>query len=473
MNKNASANFETEFMTFHRKISDSGAQKWVISKFERLYHRLLMGDSGIISRQEIDPVLETPDADMLTGFENTGLEALPGTIIVKLNGGLGTSMGLDKAKSLLPVKNNLSFLDIIVRQLTVIRKRTGVALPLVFMNSQSTREDTLGYLKSYPKIFSKLPLDFVQCVIPKVRQTDLQPAEYPAQPMLEWCPPGHGDIYDSMFQTGILDLFLDEGYEYAFVSNADNLGAVIDLNILGYFAGEKFPFMMEVADRTSVDRKGGHLARSKDGRLTLREIAQCPEDEQEQFQNVSLYKYFNTNSIWLNLRAIKKRMVASGGFMDLPLICNSKTVNPTDPESEPVYHLETAMGAALSLFENACALRVPRTRFAPVKTCQDLVAVWSDAYILTPDYHVRLNPNRKNTVEAHLDPRYYRMIEDVKTRFPQGAPSLERCSEWTVKGDVVFGKNIVLRGKVTIIGADNRQSIVPDGTIIEDCEYRI
>src|SRR5438105_1204399 len=82
---------------------------------------------------------------------------------------------------------------------------------------------------------------------------------------LEWCPPGHGDIYTALVTSGMLDALLDAGYEHAFVSNSDNLGAVLDPRILAWFAAERIPFLMEVADRTEADRKGGHIAQRPGG----------------------------------------------------------------------------------------------------------------------------------------------------------------------------------------------------------------
>ena len=101
----------------------------------------------------------------------------------------------------------------------------------------------------------------------------------------------------------MLDTLLANGYEVAFVSNADNLGAELDPLPLGYFVSERLPFLMEVADRTAADRKGGHLARRKsDGRLALRESAQCPDEDTDAFQDVDRHRYFNTNNLWINLR---------------------------------------------------------------------------------------------------------------------------------------------------------------------------
>ena len=225
---------------------------------------------------------------------------------------------------------------------------------------------------------------------------------------------------------------------------------------------------MEVADRTKADSKGGHLARLKNGRLTLREIAQCPDDEMEEFQDINVFKYFNTNTIWVNLLALQELLEAHRNVIHLPMIRNPKTVDPKDESTPRVYQLETAMGSAISIFEGAAAVRVPRTRFAPVKKCQDLLVLWSDCYMLTDDYHIIQNPNRRlATLEVKLDSRYYKKIDQLKARFPQGAPSLVDCVSLEVYGDVVFGKGVVVTDKVVIANRTDSQVTIRDGSFIE------
>jgi UTP--glucose-1-phosphate uridylyltransferase len=311
-------------------------------------------------------------------------------------------------------------------------------------------------------------LDFLQHKVPKVTRDDLGPADWPEDPSLEWCPPGHGDIYAALVTSGTLDELLEAGYEYAFVSNIDNLGAVLDTTILGYFIRNKLAFMMEATDRTEADKKGGHLARLRNGRLILRESAQCPPDEVEAFQDTTRHKYFNTNNLWLNLHALKETMNAEEDTLRLPLILNRKRIDPRDSRSTPVYQLETAMGAAVSSFDEAAAIRVPRTRFAPIKTTEDLLAVRSDMFILTDDFRVIPHPNRSlGPILISLDPRYYRQIDDMESRFPYGAPSLLECEQLSVKGDVRFGRNVSLRGNVRLCNGLGRQVSIADGAGIE------
>src|SRR4051794_31467539 len=284
------------------KMRAEGVAEAAIRAFEHYYRQLEAGETGLMPEASIEPVTDLPSLGELPEDPEAEREALQHAIVLRLNGGLGTSMGLQRAKSLLEAKDGLSFLDVIARQVLALRRRHDAPVPLVLMNSFSTREDSLEALGRYPELESGIPLDFVQNKEPKIRVDDLMPVEWPPDPELEWCPPGHGDLYTALVTSGMLEALLDRGYEYAFVSNSDNLGAVLDPRILSWFAAERVPFLMEAADRTEADRKGGHLAvRQPDGQLVLREIAQTPDEDRDAFQDIERHRYFNTNTLWVSL----------------------------------------------------------------------------------------------------------------------------------------------------------------------------
>jgi UTP--glucose-1-phosphate uridylyltransferase len=446
-------------------MRDEGLPDVAIDTFAHYYERMAAGESGTIRESEIEPVGDLPDAEQLPDGGEATRAALEHAAVIKLNGGLGTSMGMTRAKSLLDAKNGLTFLDIIVRQVLELRRRFEVGLPLVLMNSFHTRADTLAALERYPELkVGDLPLDFLQGKVPKIRADDLQPVSWPADPELEWAPPGHGDIYTSLVTSGMLDTLLEHGYEYAFVSNSDNLGAVLEPRILTWFAGEQLPFVMEVAARTGADRKGGHIARLRGDGLVLRETAQTSDEDLAALQDVGRHRYFNTNNLWVNLRVLRDVLRERGNVLGLPMIVNRKTVDPADPSSPEVLQLETAMGAAISVFDGAQAVRVTRRRFAPVKTTNDLLVVRSDAYVLTPEYHVELAPERGDRPPlVDLDSTYYKLLHDFEPRFPAGPPSLVRSESLTVRGDVTFGSGVVVRGSVELEGPRR----IEDGAVLE------
>jgi UTP--glucose-1-phosphate uridylyltransferase len=443
------------------KMRSDGVADAAIRAFEHYYRQLEAGETGLVPEDSIEPASDLPELDDLPSDARAEREALQKAIVLRLNGGLGTSMGLTGAKSLLEAKDGNSFLDIIARQVLALRAGHDARLPLVLMNSFSTRDDSLAALRDYEDLDAGLPLDFLQNKEPKLRVDDLTPVEWPQDPSLEWCPPGHGDLYTALVTSGMLEELLEQGFEYAFLANSDNLGAVLDPRILAWLRAEQIPFLMEVTDRTEADRKGGHLAkRREDGRLVLRETAQTPEEDLEALQDITRHRYVNTNNLWVDLRALDAAMRERDGVLGLPLIRNEKTVDPSDKSSPAVYQIETAMGAAIEVFEGARALRVPRTRFAPVKTTDDLLALRSDAYELTGDARVVLAGERKSAPYVALDSEYYKLLRDFEERFGAGPPSLIECNRFEVEGDVHFGAGIVARGDVVVRGPRE----IEDGT---------
>jgi UTP--glucose-1-phosphate uridylyltransferase len=442
-----------------------------IEAFRLHLDRFLDGETGTLGRDKIEPVENLANAEAFANHNDSSSRGLDRTVVIKLNGGLGTGMGLESAKSLIEVRPGSSFLDLVARQVLSLRRHTGSRIPLILMNSFRTATDTSRALAAYPDLGADgLPLGFLQHKIPKILLEGHTPVEWPADPELEWCPPGHGDLFTALGTTKVIDRLLDFGFEYAFVSNSDNLGAVLAQDILAHMERTGSDFMMEVADRTPADRKGGHLCRLGDGRLALRESAQCPPEETDEFQDINRYRYFNTNNIWISLPALAELLDLHGGFLPLDTIVNHKPVDPRDPRSPAVVQLETAMGAAISLFDNATAVRVPRRRFSPVKNTDDLLAVRSDAFELTSDGRVVLDPGRSAPPTIRLDARFYKYLDDFDRRFPTGPPSLVNCRSLSITGDVTFGEGVVVEGDVTIRGGDE-PSRVPDGAVLRS-EHR-
>jgi UTP--glucose-1-phosphate uridylyltransferase len=453
------------------KMRDAGVVPAAVDVFTRFYRLLEEDVSGYVREADVEPLSDLPRAaDLTVGPDEAGA-ALARTAIIKLNGGLGTSMGMDRAKSLLTVRRtedgeDLTFLDVIVRQVRAARAATGARLPLVLMNSFRTQDDTLAALAPYDDVaVDGLPLDFLQNREPKLAADTLEPVDWPADPTLEWCPPGHGDLYPALHAHGIVRALLDAGFRYASVSNSDNLGAAPDAEIAAWFAASGAPYAAEMCLKTPADVKGGQLVvRRADGRIIQRETAQTHPDDVEVSLDPTRHRYFHTNNLWFDLEALAAELDRTGGVLELPLIRNAKTVDPTDPASPEVVQIESAMGAAVAVFEGATAIEVGRERFLPVKTTNDLLLLRSDVYELTDAYRVVAQVPAP-LVQLSKD---YKTIGAFDARFPAGAPSLRRASGLAVDGDWTFGADVVVQGDAALPAPDGGAGTVPDGATVTE-----
>jgi UTP--glucose-1-phosphate uridylyltransferase len=292
----------------------------------------------------------------------------------------------------------------------------------------------------------------------------LQPVVWEKDPSLEWCPPGHGDIYTALLGTGILDALIAAGYRHVFVSNSDNLGAVPDARVAGWFAQSGAPFAIEAVRRTPSDRKGGHFARRKaDGRIVLRESAQTLDSDKDALADLTRHRYMSTNNLWFDLAAMRATLTERDGVLGLPLIRNEKNVDPADPKSPRVIQAESAMGAAIEIFEGATTIEVGRDRFVPVKTTDDLLVLRSDVYDLGDGYVLDQTAEAVPFVE--LDGDVYRLVGDFDQRFPDGAPSLRSAQSFTVEGDWTFERGVEVKGTV-VLEKQSAAQRVPAGTVL-------
>jgi UTP--glucose-1-phosphate uridylyltransferase len=447
------------------KMASAGVAPEAIEVFSHYYAQLESGATGLIGEDTISPLT---DPDHLTDVEiaeDDQRAALAKTVIIKLNGGLGTSMGMERAKSLLPVREGRTFLDLIAAQVLAVRKAYDVDLPLIFMNSFRTRDDTLAALQPYENLqVDGLPLDFLQNREPKLLTSDLTPVEWSDDPSLEWCPPGHGDLYTALLASGVLKSLLDAGYRYASVSNSDNLGAAPNAEIAGWFAASGAPYAAELSRRTKADLKGGHLAiRKSDGRLILRDTAQTPDEEMHHFTDEHRHPYFHTNNLWFDLQVLHQTLVERKGVLGLPLIKNVKTVDPTDSSSPEVVQIECAMGAAIEVFEDATAIVVGRERFLPVKTTNDLLLLRSDSYTVNSDGTIAKAVETAPLI--NLDSRYYKKVNSFDAHFPAGPPSLKEAESLTVHGDWTFGAGVKVVGAVELEDQGGAETI-EDGAVL-------
>ncbi len=448
---------------FRQKMEAEGVSEAAIRAFEDGYERFARQESSLIPEVDIQPVESLPTLDEIRDSFATPASPtlLAQTAVLKLNGGLGTGMGLERAKSLLPVRGDDTFLDLIVKQILAWRESTS-DVRFLLMNSFSTSADTAAALQRYPELGNPSDLELLQNKVPKIDAATLAPVEHPADPRLEWCPPGHGDLYAVLSGSGAIDRLIEHGIRYLFVSNSDNLGATLDPALLGWFAESGKPFVMEVTARTASDRKGGHLA-LRDGHFILRESAQCPDNDLDSFQDIDRHRFFNTNNLWLQLEHLRDALTSSGGFLPLPVIQNQKTVDPRDKMSTPVVQLETAMGAAIECFPDAGAIAVPRSRFAPVKTTGDLLTLRSDAYEILPDGRAQLAPSRDGIPPRIELDGSYKLVDQLDAAIPDGPPSLVDCSRLSITGPVRFAPGVTIAGEVTISNPTADRITVPAG----------
>lgn len=437
------------------KMQREGLSEAAIRAMMHGVEELRSGRKMTISEDEISPVPELPNwENLVANTEAADAGLLRQMVVVKLNGGLGTSMGLQKAKSLLSIKPGVNFLDLIVRQVLALQREANCAVQLLLMNSFSTSADTLRHLQRYADtgLFNHVEdVELMQNKVPKLLRDTLEPVTLPSHRELEWCPPGHGDLYAALAGSGWLEKLLQRGIRYAFVSNSDNLGAQPDGRFLRWFAQSDAPFVMEVTERTEADKKGGHLAlRKADGQLILREVAQCAEDDISSFQDISLHRFFNTNNLWIRLDALHDFMQQHDGVVPLPVIRNAKTADPRDPQSSPVYQLETAMGAAIQCFPGAQAVNVPRTRFFPVKTTSDMLLLRSDAVEIDNTGRMQLAPECHGTAPVIcLNHPSFKMVDALDAL---GVPSLKHVRHLTIDVPWRFEPDTILRGDVHIQG---------------------
>lgn len=439
-----------------QKMRAAGQHEEATKAFRQAYERLRAGESAVLPSAELEPAAGVPTLEDLADADGSALEAVA---VLKLNGGLATTMGLRQPKSLVEVRQGQSFLDIIIGQAGALRERYDIRLPLLLMDSEATREQTREALVARDQ---ELP-EFLQSMVPKLDATTLEPASCPSEPGLEWCPPGHGDVYGALRRSGMLARLLEEGCRYLMISNSDNLGATANPRIAAHLQERQVPFLLEVVEGTKAERKGGHIARRRsDGRLVLRESAQVPPEDSHSFADFRHWRYFNTNNVWVSLQALDELLAQEGGVLELPLIANRKTLDPRDPGTPEVIQLESAMGAAIGSFPGAGVLCVPRTRFAPVKTTDDLLIVRSDVYTLTEDW--QLQPVARPPF-VELDPSYYKLLDGFDARFPDGPPSLKQAQRLVVKGDVTFEDGVVVRGSVEIEASEPQR--ITAGTVLE------
>lgn len=403
----------------------------------------------------------TPDSSNLLDFSSLPspehsrtARQLSKLVVGKLNGGMGTSMGCAGPKSLIEVRDSKSFLDLILAQIESLNQEWDQKIPLLLMNSFYTHEKTLAHLSAL-KLSSEI-IGFQQNKFPRLHSEGFSPLTPDKWGDQAYYPPGHGDFYQCVWQQGILQKLIDAGREILFISNADNLGAVVDPVILNYMDEFNIPFLMEVTAKTPADVKGGTLYQ-QNGKLKLLEIARVPDDKVDEFCDQKKFRTFNTNNIWINLLALNNRL--KKGPLELSVMVNRKNV-----EEIPVVQLETAIGSGLECFEGAVGLTVSRERFLPVKKTDDLLLVRSNLFSLSNGKLIR---DRKSDPLPLIElGDFLQNIENFQNAFSI-IPDLLDLKELKINGNVRFEGAACLKGKVYLQGL-KKTLVLPSGTVLAD-----
>ncbi|XP_054085664.1 UTP--glucose-1-phosphate uridylyltransferase isoform X2 [Zeugodacus cucurbitae] len=442
-----------------------------MARFADLFGRFLQEEGPSIEWENIQklPANAVMDYSKLNSPKNEQIRTmLDKLVVVKLNGGLGTSMGCHGPKSVIPVRSDLTFLDLTVQQIEHLNKTYDANVPLVLMNSFNTDEDTQKIIRKYTGFRVQIHT-FNQSCFPRISRESFLPVAKDCDVEKDidaWYPPGHGDFYDTFRNSGLLKKFIDEGREYCFLSNIDNLGATVDLAILNKLVGEErsaqpVEFVMEVTDKTRADVKGGTLI-NFENKLRLLEIAQVPKEHVDDFKSVKTFKFFNTNNIWAKLDAIDR--VLRERTLNMEIIVNNKTME----NGVRVVQLETAVGAAMKCFDGAIGINVPRSRFLPVKKTSDLLLVMSNLYHLKNGSLV-MSPQRMfpTTPLVKLGENHFSKVKEFLGRFDK-IPDIIELDHLTVSGDVTFGRGVSLRGTVIIIANHGDRIDIPAGAILDN-----
>lgn len=435
--------------------------------FKTLFAKFLAEDTSAIVWEKIEKLptdaIRARDSLQEPSTREQIKSMLDQLVVVKLNGGLGTSMGCKGPKSVIPVRNDLTFLDLTVQQIEYLNKTYDADVPLILQNSFNTDEETHKIIKKYAGFRVRI-MTFNQSRYPRIEKESLLPIakDIRTESNIEaWYPPGHGDFYKSFYNSGLLDQLLQQGRKYCFLSNIDNMGATVDLGILNLCCTDAHEFIMEVTDKTRADVKGGTLIQYE-GKLRLLENTQVPKDHKEDFKSVKKFNVFNTNNLWFSLPAVKR--ILDENTLDMEVIVNPKTLDG----NVNVIQLETAVGAAMKCFENGLGINVPRSRFLPVKKSSDLLLIMSNLYKMEKGTLV-MSPERMflTTPLIKLGDAHFKKVDEFNKRFGS-IPDILELDHLTVSGNVYFGKGVSLKGTVIIIANQGEQIDIPAGSILEN-----
>lgn len=432
---------QSKLLTCLDSIMSKTSDQNVVGTFIYHYLRYLSGDTGKLKWDELQML--TPDdlayRDRLDSTHQAlGVASASSVGILKLNGGLGTTMGCTGAKSGIQIFLDKTFLDIIADQVLRLREQFSAPFPLILMNSFNTAVETKAILS--PRIEY---IELIQHEFPRINDETKLPFQHSSDPIQNWAPPGHGDVILSLITSGVAETLVRAGTHYLMLSNADNLGPTFDPSILGYMISQNLDFLIEATPKTAMDTKGGTLVKSE-GKFCLLERNQIDEEHIPFFEDPKLCSIFNTNTLWIYLPALLSAYKQAP--FHLPLIINEKTI-----ENTKIVQLETAVGSAISHFDRSGVMVVDRNRFLPVKRTSDLLVILSDL-VQSDITQNTLTFNRKFNPTSYPDIAFDEPLSKMSQfhRTFRCIPSIKDLVSLSLSGNLIIEDGVVFKGRVDI-----------------------
>lgn len=373
-------------------------------------------------------------------------------VVVKFNGALGTNMGFSAPKSAIEVKNNLTPLDLMVDQVESLNSKYGCNVPLLLMNTAETHDHVQKVLEKYSN--SKVDIHSLSLS----QQPHEKSFEGHSRKDKLYPSSDHSVVFLSLMKSGTLDLLLVQGKEYALVVDSDNVAAVADPKIFNHLIQNQIEYCMEVAPVPSIDLRNS-LINLRPGKFQLVDITQNPTK-----QSGGKFKFINTRSMWVNLRAIKR--LIDTDELKVENFSSSKEVN-----DDQIISRGTAADSAIQFFDHTIGINVAQSRYLPVNSTSDLLLLQSDLYTADEGILVQ-NPARDNPANPSIElgPEFEK-VNDFQSRF-KSIPSIINLDSLKVEGDVWFGAGITLKGKVSIVAKPGMKLEIPDGIVLENKEIK-
>ncbi|KAH9724769.1 UTP--glucose-1-phosphate uridylyltransferase [Citrus sinensis] len=373
-------------------------------------------------------------------------------VVVKFNGALGTNMGFSGPKSAIEVKNNLTPLDLMVDQVESLNSKYGCNVPLLLMDTAETHDRVQKVLEKYSN--SKVDIHSLSLS----QQPHEKSFEGHSRKDKLYPSSDHSVVFLSLMKSGTLDLLLVQGKEYALVVDSDNVAAVADPKIFNHLIQNQIEYCMEVAPVPSIDLRNS-LINLRPGKFQLVDITQNPTK-----QSGGKFKFINTRSMWVNLRAIKR--LIDTDELKVENFSSSKEVN-----DDQIISRGTAADSAIQFFDHTIGINVAQSRYLPVNSTSDLLLLQSDLYTADEGILVQ-NPARDNPANPSIElgPEFEK-VNDFQSRF-KSIPSIINLDSLKVEGDVWFGAGITLKGKVSIVAKPGMKLEIPDGIVLENKEIK-